>query len=342
MNYQKLLERFWDLDRDFSDKETILYFYLLHRCNSLGWPETFSLSNDELIERLKCRPHTMMEARKALIDSGLITYQSGNGRRNNSFYSIVAEKTKKGAISDYLFEEKGCNLGLPFPEKGCNLGLPFSDTTASKSSEANSDKFNKKGAISDYLFEDLKETTKEKKTIPPAPPIKEKKEKKKETRSLSPAHTPTPVCEDGQFTLFPNDAPPLKKKRNPVEPHLPKDMEEVISFFEKNAADKLPEWKAEAELFFYHFDSVGWMGTSNRKIQDWESRANLWISDKVLALKNGEQERRAEIDARNLRSYGRSAEMSQRGEDKRGERAYGRGFENGEQIAAEKDYAKAW
>lgn len=286
MKYQELLERFWNLNRDFSDKETILYFYLLHRCNSLGWPDTFSLSNDELIERLRCRPHTMMEARKALIDSGLITYQSGNGRRNNSFYSIVAEKSKKGAISD-------------------------------------------------YLFEDLKETTKEKKTFPPAPPIKEKKEKKKTGLTQSRTY----VREDGQFVLFKEDVP-IRKKRNPIEPNLPKDMDEVVRFFEKNAADKLTDWKAEAELFFYHFDSLGWMGTSNRKIQDWESRAYLWISDK--ALKNGEQERRqTEIDARNLRPFGRTAGIPQGGERGK-EKTQGRGSETGRTDDAPKDYTKGF
>ena len=54
MKYQELLERFWDMDRVFSDKEIILYFYLIHRCNNLGWPDMFSLSNDEIVERLKC------------------------------------------------------------------------------------------------------------------------------------------------------------------------------------------------------------------------------------------------------------------------------------------------
>ncbi len=299
MKYQELLERFWDMDRVFSDKEIILYFYLIHRCNNLGWPDMFSLSNDEIVERLKCRPNTMMEARKTLIDTGLISYQPGNGRSKSSFYSIVADKSKKGSISDYLSDKKGFNLGLP-----------LSDATCSKSDEGDSDK-SKKGSISDYLSDELKEEKQEKKTFPPAPPIKEKKEKKKSAHTIS-AHTP--MCANGQFTLFSEEAPPLKKKRNPVEPHLPKDIEEVVTFFEKYAADKLPEWKAEAELFFYHFDSVGWMGTSNRKIQDWESRANLWISDKALALKNGEQERRqTEIDARNLRPYGRTTGVPKEG-----------------------------
>ncbi|MBO4550097.1 MAG: hypothetical protein J5733_05145, partial [Bacteroidaceae bacterium] len=37
--------------------------------------------------------------------------------------------------------------------------------------------------------------------------------------------------------------------------------------------------------FFYHYESYGWNGTSNRKILDWESKANLWICDKALKHK---------------------------------------------------------
>jgi hypothetical protein len=312
MKYQELLERFWDMDKDFSSTETLLYLYLLHRCNSYGWPDTFSLSNEELIERLKCRPTNFRVARNALVDAGLIRYYVGNGRGGISSYSIEgrSDVSKKGVPTGTPFEEKGVRLGTPLEKKRGSHGNTFSNVTTLESVNIQSD-VSKKGVPTGTPFEELKEEKQEKKTFPPAPPIKEKKEKKKSAHTIS-AHTP--MCANGQFTLFSEEAPPLKKKRNPVEPHLPKDIEEVVTFFEKYASDKLPEWKAEAELFFYHFDSVGWMGTSNRKIQDWESRANLWISDKALALKNGEQERRqTEIDARNLRPYGRTTGVPKEG-----------------------------
>lgn len=291
MNYTELLDRFWDMDKDFSSTETLLYLYLLHRCNSYGWPDTFSLSNEELIERLKCRPTNFRVARNALVDAGLIRYYVGNGR---------------GGISSYSIEGRS-----DVSKKGVPTGTPF---------------------------EELKEEKQEKKIFPPAPPIKEKKEKKKSAHTIS-AHTP--MCANGQFTLFSEEAPPLKKKRNPVEPHLPKDIEEVVTFFEKYASDKLPEWKAEAELFFYHFDSLGWMGTSNRKIQDWESKANLWISDKALSLKNGEREKQAEIDARNLRSYGRTTGLPEEGQ---GEKANPTGGRNNSRKPDDggKDYTKGF
>jgi hypothetical protein len=299
MKYQELLERFWDMDKDFSSTETLLYLYLLHRCNSYGWPDTFSLSNEELIERLKCRPTNFRVARNALVDAGLIRYYVGNGRGGISSYSIEGR-------SDV--SKKGVPTGTPLEKKRGSHGNTFSNVTTLESVDVQSD-VSKKGVPTGTPFEELKEEKQKKKTFPPAPPIKEKKEKKKTGLTQSRTH----VREDGQFVLFKEDVP-IRKKRNPIEPNLPKDIEEVVTFFEKYASDKLPEWKAEAELFFYHFDSVGWMGTSNRKIQDWESRANLWISDKALALKNGEQERRqTEIDARNLRPYGRTTGVPKEG-----------------------------
>ena len=138
-------------------------------------------------------------------------------------------------------------------------------------------------------------------------------------------------------------SPPFGYRLTP-DKHFEPDPETaptVRVIFEKYASDKLPEWKAEAELFFYHFDSVGWMGTSNRKIQDWESRANLWISDKALALKNGEREKQAEIDARNLRSYGRTTGLPEEGQ---GEKASPTGGRNNSRKPDDggKDYTKGF
>lgn len=100
------------------------------------------------------------------------------------------------------------------------------------------------------------------------------------------ARTRTSEDENGQMKIEFKELKekPLKKKREPVEPILPESIDEVISFFATKGRE-LQNWKAEAEAFFYHFDSVGWMGTSNRKIIDWKSRAHLWIADKTVKEK---------------------------------------------------------
>ena len=246
MSYTELLDRFWAMDKEFSIIESILYLYLLHRCNNLGWPDKFSLSNDEIVGKLRCRPTVMKEARKSLIDAGLITYDAGLGRGNSSFYSIVAEK--------------GTN-GNPFMEKGSEWE-PFYD--------AEKEKQNKK-----------------EKNNPPAPPIKKKKINKKKT---PPKRVCVHTCESGQEEIIFKEVEQEAKERlgrrpEPPKPNLPGSLEDVIAFFEKNAADKLPDWKESAEAFFYHYESYGWNGTSNRKIVDWESKANLWICDKAIKHK---------------------------------------------------------
>ena len=330
MSCTELLERFWETDRDVSRNEIALFHYLLYRCNTLGWPDTFSVSNEEIVQTLKLRPDHMRDARKALVEAGLLNFQSGTGRGGTSFYSFCE---KKGTKWEHLFDEKGDQMGTPFPKRGPN-GNTFMVTFDNKGDQMGTPF--EKIVKNDHT---LKEEKQEKKTFPPAPPIKEKKEKKKNTqKSTTPAPARTHMCENGQFTLFSEEVPPLKKKRVPIEPYLPGSIDDVFAFFEKNAADKLPDWKTEAELFFYHYESLGWVGTSNRKIQDWESRANLWIGDKVL--KNGEQERtRAEILPGTIRPDRRTTGVPQ--ERERGQTyAEKRGSNCSEQNDAPKDYSK--
>jgi len=280
MKYTELLDRFWAMDRDFSKNEVFLYLYLLHRCNALDWPDTFTISNEELLGVMKCRPTIMKEARKSLIDAGLITYDAGNGRGKSSFFSIVVERGNIGNP----FSKKGVHLEPLYEEKRGNIGNPFTDISTSKSSDVNSVS-DKKGVHREPLYEENKEKTKNKEKTPPAPPIKKEKNKKETAHPLTTgAHTHT--CENGQTEIVFNELKekPLKKKRELVEPILPESMDEVVSFFEKKAASKLPKWKEEAEIFFYHFESIGWAGTYGRKIHDWKAKANLWICDRVLEL----------------------------------------------------------
>ena len=311
MKYTEILDMFWGMDRNISHYEIILFHYLLYRCSSLGWPDTFSVSNEELMQTLKLRPTYMREARKGLVDAGLITFQSGTGRGGTSYYSLSPDTTEKGVQTGTPFAGKGVQTGTPFAEKGVQTGTPFEEkrgtngNTFSNASDSKSSKENPEATPKGSKFEPFsaQPKTEEKKTNkennPPAPPIKKKnKEKKKElTQSNTlllhsvPARMHTHEDEStGQIEIVFNELKekPLKKKREATEPILPQDINEVISFFETQGR-MLQDWRAEAEAFFYHFEAVGWMGTSNRKIQDWKSRAHLWISDKIVKEKQQSQ-----------------------------------------------------
>ena len=285
MSYTELLDRFWAMEIELSDKEKLLYLYLLHRCNNLGWPDKFSLSNDEIVGKLRCRPTVMKEARKSLIDAGLITYDAGLGRGNSSFYSIVAEKGRNGNPFSTI---KGSERE-PFyeAEKGRN-GNPFTEEDSSKSNNYEKDAEIKGSEREPFYEADKEKQNKEEKNNPPVPPIKKKKINKKKTSPHNRVCVHT--CESGQEEIVFKEVEQEAKERlnrrpEPPKPNLPENLEEVITFFEKNAADKIPDWKEVAEAFYYHYESYGWNGTSNRKIVDWESKANAWICDTVIKHK---------------------------------------------------------
>lgn len=83
--------------------------------------------------------------------------------------------------------------------------------------------------------------------------------------------------------LFPpapaREEKPKRKKAEQVIPTL----EQVKAYFE----GKMPDWERQAEIFFYHFDSLGWKNTNGAKVERWDSRANLWIFEKLNKNGNG-------------------------------------------------------
>ena len=295
MSYTELLDRFWAMESNFSDKERLLYFYLLHRCNALGWPDAFSLSNEELIGALRCRPTAMRDARNGLVDAGLISFKARFGRGENSTFEIIGANKEKVRNGNTFFEKGSEWEHLSDAEKVRN-GNTFFEKDSSKSSVYENDA-ERKGSEWEHLSDAEKEKqNKEEKNNPPAPPIKKKKEKEKEITQSKLCSTQdkrrvrTRVSDNGQEEIVFKDVEKevkekLNRKPEPPQPNLPGSLEEVIAFFEKNAADKLPDWRDEAEAFFYHYESYGWNGTSNRKIVDWESKANLWICDKAIKHK---------------------------------------------------------
>lgn len=74
--------------------------------------------------------------------------------------------------------------------------------------------------------------------------------------------------------LFPPEEKPKKKKTAKAE-FIPPTLGQVKAYFE----EKLPDWERQAEIFFYHFDSLGWRNANGAKIERWDSKANLWIMD---------------------------------------------------------------
>lgn len=104
--------------------------------------------------------------------------------------------------------------------------------------------------------------------------------------------------------LFPPEFPEtesVKDKKKFIAPTL----DEVIQLFiAKGTPEQLPDCREQAEIFFNHFDSIGWRTSRGAKIERWESKANLWILDhaKQSRVKNetDTQEKLSDSDRQKL------------------------------------------
>jgi hypothetical protein len=61
----------------------------------------------------------------------------------------------------------------------------------------------------------------------------------------------------------------------------------VAAYFE-NHSKRDEDWELQAQLFFSHYDSLGWKNSTGAKIVNWDSLANKWIlTQKTKLSKNG-------------------------------------------------------
>lgn len=95
-NYIRLINRFWlkDLEVGFSHLEVHLYFKLLEVNNRLGWKKSFKYPNSRLGSEVGARQKNLIEARRKLIDCGLIRYEKGT-TREAGVYQLLSEGVTK-------------------------------------------------------------------------------------------------------------------------------------------------------------------------------------------------------------------------------------------------------
>ena len=127
------------------------------------------------------------------------------------------------------------------------------------------------------------------------PPIPPKEEYKTETK-IKKEPPKGGKKESSSDEHFPPTEPekPKRATREFVAPTL----DDVIQYFiNQNAPERLGDWQEQAEIFFNHFDSIGWRNANGVKIERWESKANLWILDRIK-----ENRKKNEFDAQGRNS----------------------------------------
>ena len=106
MTYIELINRFWALNKEYSftPNEKAVYFALLNKANELGWKNPYNQSNGYLAMDSGMSESAMQKARNTLKQYELIEFKSGDGRRNNTEYTItgVEKGSFKTCLSDTL------------------------------------------------------------------------------------------------------------------------------------------------------------------------------------------------------------------------------------------------
>lgn len=240
MTYIDLINRFWESYRakKFSDIETTVYFYLLNECNIRRWLNPFELQTRNVEACIGVSRKTIGEVRNQLKQRGLIDFQNGKGRGPTMYLLIGADVTNE------LLSETFCVS--PTKHKG---NTRVTQGKHKGNTNANSTLYNKD--------------------------IRHKEDISPDGDSAQARTRP----EEDLFTGLDEGG---KKRKSPsrVKPPEPPPptLEEVKTYFLSQRADeRLTDWEREAEMFFYHFSSLGWKTSRGGTIPHWDSRANLWI-----------------------------------------------------------------
>jgi len=109
MNYIDLLNHFWKINKEFSftPNEKAVYFALLYKWNDLHRKNPFNMSREELAAEAGVSVSSVKRSRLLLEKAELISYDPGDGRRNNTVYLL--KSPGKGVHTEPLSLKKGCH-----------------------------------------------------------------------------------------------------------------------------------------------------------------------------------------------------------------------------------------
>lgn len=112
MNYIELINRFWDVNEEYSFRPTTvaLYFYLLKINNGCSWKESFKHNNKKIEATLDISYKSLCGARNQLKQADLIEFKTQNGISNVTYSLTFGKKDEvttevQGEVSDEVTGE---------------------------------------------------------------------------------------------------------------------------------------------------------------------------------------------------------------------------------------------
>jgi DNA-binding MarR family transcriptional regulator len=151
MKYIDLLNHFWTLNKEYSftPNEKAVYFALLYKWNDLHRKNPFNLSREELARDAGVSVSSVKRARVILEKANLLAYNPGDGRRNNTIYSL--KYGNKEVLSEPLSPNKGSHSEPLLSNKGVHKAV-HSEPLYNENS-------GKKGStVNHYISNDIEES----------------------------------------------------------------------------------------------------------------------------------------------------------------------------------------
>ena len=105
MNIFNLVSRFWRAAEEeaFTPSEAALYFYLLHKANTLKWQMPIRCPTTTVCAFLCTSKQNVMKAREGLRQRGFVEYHSGSGTKDIPQYTLIELPTPlSGQLSNEL------------------------------------------------------------------------------------------------------------------------------------------------------------------------------------------------------------------------------------------------
>lgn len=275
MNYIKHLTGFFDkvvLDNSLNPTHISLYISIFQFWNLNRFQNPISITRDEVMRISKiCSKATYHKCMREMNDKGYLKYEpSYNPFRGSLVYLInfsddlkpVQKKDRKGLKNNQVLKQVDKLPSEQVIEQEMNKHQTSNGTGTEQALVSSINSINNTNNIN---ILNLKKQTQNLKTDELELSKKEENKKKVREKKDDVFNLSAPDCHLERVISSAVERRETKEK-------IPPDWNDVLVFFkEKNNSE------IEAEKFFNHFQSNGWLVGGKSKMKDWKAAARNWI-----------------------------------------------------------------
>jgi hypothetical protein len=283
MNYIKHLTGFFEkivTDHSLNPTHISLYVSLFQCWNMNRFQNPISINRDEVMRISKiCSKATYHKCMRELHDKGYLVYEpSYNPFRGSLVYLFDFEQSVKPVLKK---DRKNLNNELLTKQVTVQLTKPVFEQVMNKQQTGI-------GTATEQALVSSLNIINNTNSINVIKGAIEKKIENDNTKVISLLKTPTV-----------NSKKKLREKKVFLPPSIPPQLEDVKSYFLTMEYDAI-----EAEKFFNHFQSNGWLVGGKSKMKDWKAAARNWMLNAKKFNSNTNTPQPQHLHATTQKNYG--------------------------------------